>query len=373
MTPPPRPTFADCWAAARSIRSSDHWRQVRTSLRPRGFAMLRSRGPISAQLFLAAHDGELVWRGPDKLTWVARHDRPQSDRRPLRVLRFLTSYWAVAWMAVPASFFVAAVVAALLQASLTAVILLGIGYALIIAAFTVGAIAGLLSMARLSASNTAVDQLERCNPMIRLLHAPDRNKAFDLLAAARQTTGTTRPMLVHRHGITAGFELTGRRRSIRVESLAASVPLFVVRGPGNGVPRVPVEPGRLRWFDVGVLLAATVGLIAVFSTVVAEAEGQRCTAAGSCDGIPASYRDALYWLISRLLGGDPDGLGAIDGFDRSIGVFFTVWGVYVLATIIGRVAMQYIDAHSRSAASLVEDFAARARRRPPTRRRRVAS
>jgi hypothetical protein len=335
--------------------------------------MLRSRGPISAQLFLAAHDGELVWRGPDKLAWVARPDRPPSDLRPLRVLRFLNSYWAVAWIAVPASFFVAAVVAALLRASLTAVILLGIGYALIIAAYTVGAIAGLLSIARLSASNTAIDQLERCNPMIRLLHAPNRNTVFDLLAAARQTTGTTRPILVHRHGITAGFEPTGRRRSIRVESLAASVPLFVVRGPGNGVPRVPMEPGRLRWSDVGVLLAATVVLIAVASSVVAEIEGQRCTAAGSCDGIPASYGDALYWLVSRLLGGDPDGLGAIDGFDRGIGVFFTVWGVYVLATIIGRVATQYIDAHSRSAESLVEDFAARTRPRPPIRRRRVAS
>jgi hypothetical protein len=54
-------------------------------------------------------------------------------------------------------------------------------------------------------------------------------------------------------------------------------------------------------------------------------------------------------------------------------VFFTVWGVYVLATIIGRVATQYIDAHSRSAESLVEDFAARTRPRPPIRRRRVAS
>ncbi|WP_146146228.1 hypothetical protein [Geodermatophilus tzadiensis] len=66
----------------------------------------------------------------------------------------------------------------------------------------------------------------------------------------------------------------------------------------------------------------------------------------------------MYWLISRLIGGDPEGLGVASPGSRVLGLLMTVLGVYVLVAIISRVLRQRMDEDARSGSEVVEAFEA---------------
>lgn len=57
------PSVADCTRAVRSIKGSDHGRQVLRELRPRGLGVFyRGRPPAWMLIYIAARSGRLVWR-----------------------------------------------------------------------------------------------------------------------------------------------------------------------------------------------------------------------------------------------------------------------------------------------------------------------
>lgn len=80
----PAVTFAQARAAARAARTAEHGRQVRRTARPRGvYGAIRSRAPLSLQLYGAALEGRLVWRGENEFAML----EPPLRRRPPRGTR----------------------------------------------------------------------------------------------------------------------------------------------------------------------------------------------------------------------------------------------------------------------------------------------
>lgn len=74
--------------AARPIRESEFGREAVDLVRPRGpLGVIRSRGPLSLLLYVAAREGRLVWRNPDSLALIhavrerALDDVPAHGRR----------------------------------------------------------------------------------------------------------------------------------------------------------------------------------------------------------------------------------------------------------------------------------------------------
>jgi hypothetical protein len=61
-------------------------------------------------------------------------------------------------------------------------------------------------------------------------------------------------------------------------------------------------------------------------------------------------------VFSRVLGGDPEGLGVASPWSRVIGLLLTFYGVVVLIGIIERVIQQQIDENLASGPSLVRAF-----------------
>jgi len=313
-----------------------------------------------------------VWRSPDALAWAQLpigQGRPRD--RGSRILRTLDSHWELAWLLVPATLTVVAAIATLARNELAAVILVIAVFAAVALALLTGLISSLLSLLRPDQRQDAVvGQMRSVNPTVWLLHAADRTGALDLLAAVRTFCRTTRPMIIHTHGITNSRGPAPGRPLLSVEPLAPGIPLLVVRGPSRGLPAATSGRGQIRIGDAATLLLSTATIVGFSAGPVANREQQLCssTAAG-CDGIPATFGDALYWMVSRLLGGDPDGLGAVDGLDRFIGVVLTVLGVYLLVTIVGRAVTHYAQNIAESSQDVVRGFAARDRpiRRTPRR------
>lgn len=113
-------------------------------------------------------------------------------------------------------------------------------------------------------------------------------------------------------------------------------------GPLAGTPPAPTDSGPLAFvplylFGVTVVLAVTAQFVAQW-----EAADCRGTAAGCADR-PATYFDALYWLLNRLSGGDPEGLGAGTGYARTLGLLITLLAVFTVTIVFGIAGKQAVD------------------------------
>jgi len=76
----------------------------------------------------------------------------------------------------------------------------------------------------------------------------------------------------------------------------------------------------------------------------------------ACAGRPADYGEALYWIVSRLFGGDPEGIGVSTLYGRLIGILVTVYGVLILVRIANDVFSQLIEENLQNGSRLVEEF-----------------
>ncbi|MCW2143864.1 hypothetical protein BXY51_008468 [Actinoplanes cyaneus] len=100
------------------------------------------------------------------------------------------------------------------------------------------------------------------------------------------------------------------------------------------LPPLPERFWRMGRFAVLSQLFILLGcVLAVAARFVADVEAAACAADG-CDERPATYWNALYWLVSRLLDGDPEGTGAATVSVRVIGLLTTVVGMVVLAGVL---------------------------------------
>jgi hypothetical protein len=73
-----------------------------------------------------------------------------------------------------------------------------------------------------------------------------------------------------------------------------------------------------------------------FAGITAWVDGDACSAA-SCDERPATDWTALYWVLNRLFGGDPEGIGAATVPGRIIGIVVSIGGVVAVGAFPGSV------------------------------------
>lgn len=365
-------SFAHCREVARDVRRSPNWRSVRETLRPRGVAWtFRSRAPLPVLLYLAARDGRLV----EEASGCALLERPWSHRDGrggARLARFLDSYWDPLMFGVPVFLVLAAAVPVGLLAGPTAgvgVVAAALTYVTLLMALVVVRQLLALTAGRRRLVDTAVGQLRRNQWTVTLLHAAGTAAATDLLVRARAAIGPdTPPLLVLRGGISGAGPAARGSGGLQVVPVAPRHPVLVAYRRTDPPLQVPTGPGTFRGRDLAVVLGGTALFVLVLAAFVARDESRVCGA--ECDGLPARYGDALYWLLSRLIGGDPDGLGATSAGNRTIGLLVTVYGVFVLVAIIGRVVQQRVDEDLRSGQDVAAAFERqRAGGTPPRRSR----
>ena len=157
-------------------------------------------------------------------------------------------------------------------------------------------------------------------------------------------------------GITSRKARERARSNPLVQELSEIPPVYVVALPSDLPLEVPDEPGRFLGRDVATILGGSVLVLFVLATFVPAAEREYCAGASSCAGRPLTYGDALYWLFSRVLGGDPEGLGVTSPFSRTTGLLLSFYGIVVLVGIIERVIEQQIEQNLASGPALVRLF-----------------
>ena len=337
-------------ALARRIRAAPNGRAAHAALRPRGVVgPWRSRAPLWAVLLLADRDGRLVRDGDQVALRESRLEDVPPGRSPWHVV---DRWWDVLCFTAPPLLLAVAVVVALVGGRAPAARVVGLaavgGALLWVALLLLGALLRLMyRLVPRRPVEMASGQLQTLNPTVTLLHAATADGATELIA--RAVEAGPGPLLVLVDAITDAVPERHGPSGLRIDPLP-EVPLLVARRPADPPPRVPTAPGQLRDRDAALMLGATVVMVAFLAVWVAEAERGACGL--DCDGHPASYGDAVYWLLSRLLGGDPDGLGVSSGFGRYVGVLMTFFGLYVLVYIVGSVVRRRADDDLRSAADV---------------------
>jgi hypothetical protein len=360
-------TTQELQQAADAVRHSPLRRQALDTLRPRGVAgFLRSHAPLRLLLQLAAREGRLVWRSPRSFAVLeAPLGESSQPIRGVRTLRHLDRYWDVWIFFLPPVVFLAVVAAlAWLSPLFVPVALLLITAALTIMAVGLGAIALLqayrLISGRRRMNETAVGQIRAMHWTVVLCHVTKPDEITDLLEAARRcgfpsSSDQTHPVLYFEEGTTSPEARVQARSDPMVQPLSDRPPVFVVASPSDPPLKIPNQPGRFLGRDVAVVLGGSALVMAILATVIPAAEKSQCPSE-DCGERPTTYGDALYWVFSRVLGGDPEGLGVAHPGNRFIGLLLTFYGLFVLIGIIERVIQQQIDEDLAAGRSLAQVF-----------------
>lgn len=339
------------------LRSSGRWPQLRDVLRPRGVSGLwRARAPVWLQLMIADRDGRLI---RDRDAVAVREPPPESARllEPTWLHRVDQMWDVLCFLVPPLVLLVAAAALALAElpgSAATAGMLIGL-LALLWAAvgLTAFVLRGAFLLFRRRSGDLVLGQLRTLNPTVTLLHAPSVGAATALLDRAAGQRGT---LLVLSDGITMARPAPTGADGLRLEPLSDRHAVLVARRPDDPAPRAPTAPGRFQAGDAVVILGGSAAALAIAAWLVADAERAACGT--RCDDVAASYGDALYWMASRLLGGDPEGLGVSTVFGRLVGVLATVYGVYVLVYVINVLLRQRFGDDLHSAADIVTAYEA---------------
>jgi proline iminopeptidase len=357
MTSSPRLTVRQARDLGRAILAAPNGRAAHDTLRPRGVGSpWRSRPPLWVVLLLADRAGRLFRAGDD----VALREPRREDGPPARTwLHRIDRYWDLRFAVPPVLLVAVSAVVGLLAGARPVPTLIGLvvlGVALLwVAALVLGLVVWLFRrLVPRRRAETAVQQLRILNPTLTLLHAGTSSRATDLVT--RAITVGPGPLLVMADGITGPAPEAGGAGGLRIEQLPDDVRMLVARRPSDPPPHAPTTPGRLLGRDVILILAASIVMVAVAAQGVAESERSAC--GEDCTNHPTSYGDALYWMASRLLGGDPDGLGVAGVFGRLVGVLVTIYGLYVLVYVVGSVVRRRMDDDLRSAADVVAAYEA---------------
>ncbi|MCY1139347.1 hypothetical protein OWR29_15210 [Actinoplanes sp. Pm04-4] len=380
------PGWAECRAAAESVEFSPRGRQVLAIVRPRGpFGLLRRRGPLALQLYVAARDNLLVWQGPDSLALL---QPPAEKRSPLTapglrlgVLRALVRQWDTILYAGPALLLLGgAGVAALAVAGGAGrdVGLLGVALALgsmlyilvcmvsVVVTALVRMVVGLARGAP-KADQVAVETLPGRRWTLVLGHHVARGPAGPLLDAVDRHLER---ILVRK------TEEEAEERGVKIVTAVVTENVVVLRGAATSEPmreamagwteqqhdapiavrlseyRPDAAPARI--FESGGFLAWYLGGSAVVLVVLAYAvaEWEREACGSDCDGRPATYGSALRWLLQRLLLSDPYGIGP-----ASRPAWIVGWLVSVLAVtglFVAVAALQQRLRHRRAQLALFD-------------------
>jgi nucleoside phosphorylase len=314
--PPSTPDLKTCREAARAVRATPFWPQVRDAVRPPGVGIHRSRPPLGLLLYAAARDGRLVWRSADEFALleppIARSREWASSDAGRTWLSRLDRWWDHLVFGVPPLLLLVLSVPVSLvpQAGpLLAILLVCVALLYVATQMTFGLIPRSLRRMRSSSDDSA----RGLHWTVVLAHLSDPAKADRLLRATldrsqQLTSANIRPDVAEGTHVVMCLEraitTVEARRAISVApSVTGSGPdqtgvLVVLDGGGF----VPPDPGAHRPISfIPVLLTGTALVVAVAGLLTADAEAARCAAARDCADRPATWADATIWLLYRML------------------------------------------------------------------------
>jgi nucleoside phosphorylase len=298
------------------VRTTPCWLQVRDTVRPPGVGIHRSRPPLGLLLYSAARDGRLVWRSADEFalveppiarslewassdagrTWLGRLDRWWDH------LVFGVPPFVLLALSVPASFVPRV-------GLLFALLLVCLALLYIAAQMTFGLI--LRSVRRMR--GTSDDSARGLHWTVVLIHLTDPVKADRLLRAALDrsqylTRANIRPDVAE--GTHALMCLERAITTVEARRAVAAAPSATGSGPDrsdvyvvlDGGGFVPPDPGAHRPISfIPVLLTGTALAVGVVGLLTADAEAAACAAARDCADRPATWVDAVTWLMYRMV------------------------------------------------------------------------
>lgn len=338
------------------MRAAPESRQAIATVRPRGVAFARSRAPLALLIRLAAREGRLVWQSAEAFAVL---ESPTGGALPkpagTGTLRFLDRHGDLLIFAVPALFaLVSAAGLALLPATRVAALLAALFAALwATAAMAAVVIKGLAWLYRVliagraqDLGEAAVGQLCGLHWSIPLLHTKRPSDVAKILRAIPEHTsgladdGWSDIALCLEHGVTTKQARDAVRAADGVTPLPGH-PVLVVSLGRDRLLREPPGSSTYPASAVPLLVLAMATVVGVGAQQVAEAERASC-GPPPCAGRPASYGDAVYWLLNRLLGGDPEGLAAGSLPARSFGLLVSVMGLVVIGWVIASILQRSI-------------------------------
>jgi len=328
-------SLRQAWTAAGRVRLEPLAYQVLATARPRSvLGLVRSRAPLTLQLFLASRDGLLaeLGNGFAMLRRPAIGPHVPAGGWMLRLSRRLDRHWDFACFAGPPLLLLLAGVASVPadRAVAIAAVLLAL---LWVSVFMSGMMIWQLRwVARMGAPSPpggerAAESLPGCHWSVPLFHQPDPSRAeelaqrltqqlaglirADLQGAATHTARVgrldlTETLVVLVNGISTAEARTVLAQSVRAVGGYPAGSEVVLLAPPGRLDQVPVH----RIAGGGFLLLYLTGLgvaLAACAAFVASNEAAACGAA-SCAGRPALYSTAVRWLLQRLLFSDPPGL-----------------------------------------------------------------
>ena len=361
----PLPSRAECRQAARAVRRSELGRQALNQVRPRGVpGILRSHAPLPLLLRLAAQQGRLVWLSSASFALL---QPPLAFRGGgTRLLRFLDDGWEVlVFGAVAFGLLGAASASAVLLPSAPVVALVLITAALLFVLVnlipTVVLQAYQLLSGRRRLRETAVGQLRSSNWTVVLCHVEHVDQLSGLLSQARTRLvelagGSSRALLCLERGLTNRAAREHASSLDMVQPLTDKPPVVVYASLTDPPLAAPTDGGRFQGRDLTVVLGGSAAVLVVLATIIPVAELEACRPAADCSDQPLQFADALYWVGSRLLGGDPEGLGVHSAWCRAIGLLVSVFGIFVVVGLVERVIQQQIDESVASGPALARDF-----------------
>lgn len=359
-------TFADCRAAARTVRAAEYGRQAIEVVRPRSvLGLVRSRGPLSIVLWVAAAEGRFIRSGPDSFALL---ERPRSIEQPavargglgLRLLRLIDQRWDMLLFAVPpvASLTVAAGLAFAATARgarpQSAVVWLALFAMVHIAVFMLAQVTNesvwlrrVLGRKAPSPDELAAGSYPGWNWSMPLCHHTSLRDGRQLLRLASDRMEHLVKRQVTFQAEAGGAELTGQRvrevlvcltRGVTTERMRRTMARALLQpyGPDSRVAlRVPLGPVRDYRAPVRagggfffLWLGGIAVVVAVLAVFVASTERQAC--ASACDDRPTTYLSALQWLGWRLLWQNAPGITPDTGQVMTLGWLLSVVGLMTM-------------------------------------------
>lgn len=345
--------------AAAAARHADLGAAAIRTVRPAGVGLVRARGPLWLQLYVASREGRLVYRDVGSFALLepptAREVRVPANPF-LRLLRTLDRYWEMLAFAVPsAALLVAALLVGLAKASIVLVLaLITLALLYVVVFLGAGLLRGLVWLSRLGRRTGRPGQSAAASApahqwSIPLLHQVDPDRVDDLVQAASDRLARIVERRVRQHGqdegvrmatlvahpvlivLTSGVTVAASRDRLLETVADHHAPygrngevVFVVSTGGPTRPaREPVIGGGgfLLLYLVGVALA-----VVVAAMLVADDEAARC-GGPACAGRPTTWASAVRYLSQRLLLSDPDGLSPAGVRGTTLGWLVSVLGL----------------------------------------------
>jgi nucleoside phosphorylase len=381
-------TFADCRAAARTIRASQHGRQASAVVRPRSvLGIVRARGPLSVVLCVAAAEGRFVRLGPDSFALLERPMYAASPsaargRFSTRLLRVIDRRWDVLLFAGPPILLLAVTGAIVLGAVIRgelppfALVWLPVLAMAYVAVFMTGQVVYQSHLLRRvmgrrlpTPDELAAESYPGWNWSMPLCHHAAHGDGRALLRLAGERMAELVRRQVRQRAEADGAEpdrlnvrevLVCLTRGVTTDAMRATVAEVLIQpyGPGSQVAlRLPAGPvrGYREPVQAGggfflIWVTGVAAVVAMLAWLVATWEQQSC-GVGDCRQQPTTYLPALRWLAWRLLWHDPPGI--VPRTAPSLIIGWLLSGVGLMTVPVAWVSAKLtINAHKR----VVADF-----------------